>query len=158
MANELSITTSELTLLGRRITGFGTGEVISWGTRPHRNEKTGATGLTEYSTSGMRGNTMTLRLLASSSDSVWLTGLLEREKEGYFVDWYGTYTLATGEVTDMRGGQVMIAPGPVSMGADGASEQEYEFKWQDVDRDVSAVRSSGTGIVRDESEDIPARV
>ena len=148
---EISASTIVFTLLGRRITGWGTGTVISWGKRPHRNSKTGATGLKEYANSGMLGNTVTLRVFATSADEAWFTEQLEREKRGYFIEWSGTYELPSGEKIDLKNGQVMEAPGPPSIGADGAEEQEYIIEWGEVNRDVAGVRPSGVGIVQDDS-------
>ena len=151
MGNELSVSTIVLTLLGRRITGFGTGNVIQWGKRPHRNIKTGATGLREYANSGMLGLPLTIRILATSADEQWFTTMIEREKRGYFVEWSGTYELPSGEVVDMKGGQITEAPGPPSLSADGAEEQEYILDWQEVNRNVEGVRPSGVGIVQDDT-------
>ena len=148
---EISVSTAVFTLLGRRLTGWGTGTVISWDKRPHRNEKTGATGLVEWSNSGMLGNTVTLRILATSADEAWFTDLLEREKRGYYIEWYGTYQLPSGEIIDLKGGQHVEAPGPPSLGADGAEEQEYMIKFTEVNRDVASVRPSGIGIVQDDT-------
>ena len=132
----ISVRNSRVVLLGRLLTGVVN---FNFAELDHRTVKRAGTGLTGYGASGMQGTPWTLELLANSADEGWLAGLVEREKKGFYISWYGSIVYATGERAEMVKGQIITAPGGISVTNDGGENTTYQFDFEEVNRDFSGL-------------------
>lgn len=151
MSNLISVAGSRLTIFaGGAQSGVArlmTGQVsVNFGTRTHRTSKQAGTGLMSFGSTGMRGGTMTVTLLATSADEAWLAGYVEREKNGEFINWDADYVYETGERAEMRKGQITEAPEAISNSEDGGENVAYVFMFETITRDVTGV-TTGDNVI-----------